>query len=132
MITKIINNSAVNWLAVFGWLAVIFWSSSISDFSAVVGPEGPSDLISSISHVFLFAVLTFLLIRALMASGISRNQAIAWGFLLALGYGLFDEIHQYFVPNREFHFSDWLLDFAGALVVVFGWRLKQAFFIRRF
>jgi VanZ family protein len=32
-------------------------------------------------------------------------------------YGASDEFHQYFVPNRDCEFWDWLADFGGAVIM---------------
>ena len=50
------------------WMGLIFWSSSIGDFSSVPGQEdGRSDLLSSIVHVAMYAILAFILINALLS-----------------------------------------------------------------
>ena len=36
--------------------------------------------------------------------------------VLAIGYGLFDEIHQSFVPTRTFQVVDLVLNSAGAIL----------------
>lgn len=47
--------------------------------------------------------------------------------LIASIYGLFDEIHQMFVPGRSAEFLDWLADFSGSLVAVLiiGYLLRR-------
>jgi VanZ family protein len=47
--------------------------------------------------------------------------------LIASLYGLFDEIHQMFVPGRSAEFLDWLADFSGSLlaVVITGYLIKK-------
>ena len=47
--------------------------------------------------------------------------------LIASLYGLFDEIHQMFVPGRSAEFLDWLADFSGSLlaVLITGYLIKK-------
>ena len=41
---------------------------------------------------------------------------------LALCIGLADELHQYFVPDRQPELDDWLADLAGTLCGLLVWR----------
>jgi VanZ family protein len=109
-------------------MVLIFISSSISDFSAITGGEEKrSDLVSSLVHIVMYAILTYLLVFAFISSGFKYKKAIGYGFIIAVLYGITDEFHQYFVPGREVHVSDWLLDVVGAFIVVnlFKYKLKN-------
>jgi len=48
---------------------------------------------------------------------------IKWYFLslISIGYGILDEIHQYFIPYRWFDYKDIIYDVIGAIlgVIVF-------------
>ena len=48
--------------------------------------------------------------------------------IIASIYGMFDEIHQMFVPGRSAEFLDWLADFGGSLVAV----LITSYLIKKF
>src|SRR3989338_11304210 len=88
------------------WMIVIFWESSIGDYSFVPGiKDGHNDFLSSIAHILSYLILCFLLTKSFMASGVKNNKSIIYGFILASLYGATDEIHQFFVPSREMHFS---------------------------
>lgn len=107
------------------WMMIIFWESSIGDYSSVPGTQdGHNDLLSSIVHVVSYLILCFLLTKSFIVSGIKNNKAIVYGFIITSLYGITDEIHQYFVPGREMHFSDWLLDTIGALIVFTFYKYK--------
>ena len=71
-------------------------------------------------HVITYGVLSVLFMRALADArwaGLTWLRAFqAWGF--AAAYGLFDEVHQRFVPGRSGSIGDWLADVAGAAVSV--------------
>ena len=100
------------------WMGLIFWESAIGDYSSVPGAkDGHNDFLSSIVHVLSYLILCFLFIKSFIVSGVERNKSIIYGFLLASLYGITDEWHQYFVPGREMHFGDWLLDVAGSFIV---------------
>jgi VanZ family protein len=122
------NLKILYWSASILWMGVIFVSSSISDFSTITGDsDDRSDLLSSIVHIVFFAVLAGLLTKSFMASGLSNKKSIAYAFLITIVYGALDEFHQSFVPGREVHLSDWLLDAIGALAIAkfYSHRIKK-------
>ena len=125
IIKKQENKAIIFWFLVIIWMVIICIGSSIS---VLPGTESLSDsdfnLISSIVHVILYAVLTGLLINALLFSNVKPSKALIFGFLFAIFYGITDEFHQSFVINREPHISDWLLDVAGGLIVFYFYRYK--------
>ncbi len=43
---------------------------------------------------------------------------LSYTFIICVTYGLLDEIHQIFVPNRTCEFYDWLADLSGSLLAV--------------
>ena len=112
-------------LATLTWLILIFWSSTISDYSSVPGQaDGQSDFLSSIVHLLVYAILCFLFIQLFSSYGLAKKKAIGYGFLATIFYGLTDEFHQLLVPGREAHLGDWLLDAVGAFIVVSLYRIK--------
>lgn len=120
----------LNWLLVIGWMGLIFYLSSIPSFPLDLS-VAEYNWVSSIAHVLLYAVLTWLLIRAFMASGLSLAKSFAFGFLLSIIYGATDEIHQLFVPGREAHISDWLLDLAGSYMILSFYTYKYGKYGKR-
>jgi VanZ family protein len=91
------------------WAAVIFTFSSIPDLGTGLGTW---DLVlRKIAHAAEFAVLGFLLVRAL------GNE---WAGLFAgVAYAISDEVHQHFVPGRQAAVRDVLVDTAGVAVGVY-------------
>ena len=104
------------WIAIALYCGGIFWLSSQSD------PPIPKKNIFSfpgadkVAHGLLYAGL-----GALVSVGIRRsnNPVKSWmqwyvpvGF--AILYGLSDEVHQLFVPDREFEWLDLVADGTGA------------------
>lgn len=91
--------------------ALIFSLSSASDL-----PDLPSGLSDKAAHLLLYGGLGFLLARA-MAGGLGRAVPL-WVpplvVLLSVAYGVSDEIHQLFVPSRQFDLLDLAADAIGA------------------
>jgi VanZ family protein len=70
-------------------------------------------------HIILFFVLFFCFVWSL--KHLKRFTILSRYFILAsltltILYGLLDEFHQYFVPNRTSDLYDWFADSAGALL----------------
>ncbi len=101
----------VYWAPVIVYLAVIFAGSSVSKL-----PDIPGGLSDKTAHAGEYAVLGFLLARALAGPG---WLAIRWvhgicAVVLATLYGVSDECHQLFVPGRQFDVIDMAADAIGA------------------
>ncbi len=98
------------WGPVLIYCALIFVLSSVSEVPAL--PRGISD---KWAHTLLYSGLGFLMARAL-AGGLGRPvplRVVVIVVLFAGGYGLSDEVHQLFVPRREFDLKDMAADVAG-------------------
>ena len=72
-------------------------------------------------------VLAVLVIRAIAAGRWDRlsfgSFARAWA--ITAGYGITDEVHQWFVPGRFASVADWIADALGAavaLAAIAAWR----------
>jgi VanZ family protein len=101
------------WGPVAAWAAVIFVLSSLS-----FGAGGPG-LPDWLTHGAVYCVLSLLVCRAL-AGGFPLPlswRAGALAVLLATAYGVSDEWHQSFIPERDSSTADVAKDFGGA---VFG------------
>jgi VanZ family protein len=97
------------WLPVVLWAALIFTLSSIPDLGTGLGTW---DLVlRKIAHAAEYAVLGFLLLRAL-------GNELA-GLAGGIAYAISDEIHQSFVPGRQAAVRDVLVDTAGVAVGVY-------------
>ncbi len=101
------------WLPVVVYLLVIFAGSSMS------GPRDiPGGLSDKTAHFLEYAGLGLLLARAL---GGRRWTSIPLRYVAVVAvaaalYGISDEIHQLFVPGREFDLRDMAADTLGASV----------------
>jgi VanZ family protein len=90
------------------WMAFIFILSSIPGRAL---PETPFFGFDKLVHVCLYVVLGFLWARALGCRFILV-------VVICAVFGLSDETHQLFVPNREFSLLDLSADIVGAFLGV--------------
>ena len=106
----------MNWAAVLSWAGIIFYASSLSD----LGLSTETNLAPILGHALEYAVLTFLLIRALGSKNSAARRTVWIAALLALAYAGSDEYHQSFVANRHPSALDLLVDAAaiGAVAIL--------------
>lgn len=109
---------ALCWLALAGWLGLIFYLSHQTSPPSVPG-RGLGGPESGLAHVAVYAVLATLCFWALARS--VRREGPLWAlaavaFALTVLYGVTDELHQAFVPGRTASQADILMDAAGALL----------------
>lgn len=98
------------WTPVVAYMALIFFLSSLT-----APPPLPAGTDKDL-HALLYAGLGVLLIRAL-SGGVRRNITVAvavTAVALAAAYGVSDELHQWFVPNRQLEMLDVVADTTGA------------------
>ena len=115
-------------LPAIAWATAIFIQSSMSYIDA---PDLGFDMQDKLFHAIEYAILGFLLRRALVFQGnqfIHRN--VSWLTILIGGiYAISDEIHQLFVPGRSGEIDDVIADIIGIMLVVFayfiGKQIKQ-------
>jgi VanZ family protein len=116
------------------WMALIFYLSSQNTWTSVKGPPWFNALRKS-GHIIEYSVLALLLGRALLGTWTLKGEAITrallariWqiGVLLATIYALTDEVHQSFVPRREFHLTDILIDGLSATAALGIWYIVRA------
>ncbi len=116
-------------------MAALFALSSVPDH----GPEAegvgqvlmPPPAWHNFAHVPAYAVLTWLWWRALRLAQWSLGASLVGSALIAFGYGIFDEIHQYFVPGRFLSGTDAALNAAGCVLAVAVIAVHQAVRARR-
>lgn len=111
------SGSAWRWVPVLLWMALIFALSAqaglrVSDDVSVDGP------IRHVVHIIVFGILAGLIAYALRARSTGTPRLLWLAVLLTTAYGVTDEIHQSFVPDRSGNGFDVLLDATGALIAV--------------
>jgi VanZ family protein len=94
------------------WLPVLIWAAVILSVSSIprtdLGPRlfpGCDKVLHFIEYLILGVVLRYW-------SGESRSLFVAGG----IGFGVIDELHQRWVPNRTASFWDFTADASGILV----------------
>ncbi len=113
--------------AAWRWGPVILWMAGIFVFSSLSRPLGPlSDTpyggpVGRLCHIGEYAGLAALLYRA-VRPGQTYAEAAIRSLLVTLAYALTDEVHQSFVPGREFSVLDLLWDGMGAVLALVGCR----------
>jgi VanZ family protein len=119
----VLDSHLARWLAVAGWMALIFFLSSQSRLPS---PEDPlvDLLFKKTAHFTAYAILALLMWRALPSG--RWVWALAW--LVAVLYAGSDEWHQSFVPGR--HPSPWdvVIDASGALagLLALRWFIQRS------
>jgi VanZ family protein len=98
------------WGAAAAWAAVIFYFSSRTSL-----PIPQVWGIDKVEHFTAYGILAVLCALACEASGIHPW----WGLVIALLYGISDELHQAFVPGRSCDVFDWMADSAGAAAAIY-------------
>lgn len=69
----------------------------------------------SFLHVIEYSALTFLFLRALFAYKNPPFRAFLLAIIITVVYGISDELHQSFVPNRVPDVMDVMMDGIGAV-----------------
>jgi VanZ family protein len=108
------------WAPVVAYMALIFFASSLSN------PPTPTNVSDKSLHFAAYFGLGVLAVRAALGGVPARvtRRGATLALLIAIGYGVFDEAHQWFVPGRTADVLDLLADSAGAvaaLVVCWAW-----------
>ncbi len=112
------------------WLVLIFIMSSIPGDKL---PDETFNLNDKLIHFFVFLILYVTASYSFYNQSkfsLMKKHFYAAGFILAVLYGISDELHQYFVPLRSCEFYDLLADAAGAaagMLVVYFTFYKRKF-----
>lgn len=107
----------LNWMPAVAIMTIIFVLSSVNGQTIEKAGLGYDSYHIS-GHFFLFIILCFAFYKAV------KNVFLA--VLFTVLYGVFDEIHQIFVPFRSSSFKDVFTDSIGALLSGgFLWKLQH-------
>ena len=129
----------LSWAAVVAMAALIFWMSAntgqqinhgLGIISAIKGALASAGTalfghdvdVSPVGHFAEYLVFGALLFNALhLHLGANRALTVALATVIASLYGVSDELHQIFVPERSCDPADWAVDtiaaFVGAMIV---------------
>ena len=116
------------WVPVAAYMGVIFGLSSTASLPAL--PAGISD---KLAHTLVYSGLGALLVRALARGRWPRVTPLVLlgAVVVTVLYGVTDEVHQRFVPGRQFDLQDLVADGVGAgaaAAVVWAWGIIRRFF----
>ncbi|MBM4175039.1 MAG: hypothetical protein FJ213_02545 [Ignavibacteria bacterium] len=76
---------------------------------------GMSDKAQHFLAYFFLAVLLDFSLRIQKKFGLKQNGHSYFSLLIVTLYGIFDEVHQYFIPGRFCEFSDFIADLIGGI-----------------
>lgn len=82
-------------------------------------------IIRKAAHFTVYGILFLFAYVACMGFQ-DRNKQIVLSFIITLAYAISDEIHQVFIPGRVGHYTDVLIDMAGALGAYSGLEFFRA------
>jgi hypothetical protein len=107
------------WLAIVLTIVCAFLIFYISSITFPTGSGKPSQ-VATIYHFTAFSYLTLFLVISLTKGKPSKSLIII-GILLAIIYGILDEIHQLFVPGRFASNKDVLIDSFGIILTALAY-----------
>ncbi len=111
------NKKIINWILVFLWAGVIFFFSHQPDLKSGF-PNQWDFVLRKLAHISEYAVLTFLLFRALNGNQLNKKKILFFSFLISFLYAISDEYHQTFILGRNGAVRDVLIDSIGMILVV--------------
>ena len=112
---KIINWFERNYL--ISWIITILIAVFIFYMSSKTFPPGIPGVsyLSYVYHFGVYFVFSFFLLISIIRGNIKNKYLIFISILIAIAYGISDEIHQFFVPGRYGCYEDALTDSIGIL-----------------
>lgn len=121
------------WLPPFVWMGVIFYFSSKQKVG-VADEYVVNFIFFKTLHLIEYAALYFLLFRAFQSSTVHKftlKQSLIYPIIFAIMFAISDEIHQTFVPTREGHPRDVIIDTIGILLC-FSYTKNNLHFLKLF
>ena len=119
--------AAIWWIAVLGWMAVIFFFSSQPDADSSGGEELHIGAYKG-AHLVVFGVLGVLVAGA--TRHLSTTRASWWAWVTVVIYAISDEIHQAFVPGRSPLVMDVAIDSVGGLIGILAFERPHSIQVR--
>ena len=112
---------------------MIVWALALFIESSIPGDHIPDfEFLShdKLIHAFIYIVFAFVVHRAIRYQQVFPFLAKHYylcTFLIVALYGATDELHQYFVPNRNCSLFDWFADCLGAITyLTFHWTVSKS------
>lgn len=101
----------------FFWLVLIFIESS---FPAQFFPKVEIINADKILHLGIYSLLALFCYISIIhqkKSNLLKKYPVYYTMIITGIYGITDELHQLYVPNRNCDFYDWLADFSGGIIM---------------
>jgi len=111
-------NKKIFHYSLFSYLILIF---TLSSFPSQDYPDIEIKFADKIVHVGVYFILCLLFFYSLKNQTKFvklRKSPLVFSLIFTSLYGITDELHQYFVPNRSSDIFDWIADTCGALVCI--------------
>jgi VanZ family protein len=100
----------ISWVLTLAQASAIFYVSSLSSVGLPMFWQS-----DKVFHAIAYAALAFLFSWSLSRYITSWKRIIIFSFIASTLYGMSDEFHQLFVPNRQSDFFDLVADAFGSL-----------------
>lgn len=105
------------WLLVIIWAGFIFYLSHQPELKSGL-PHQWDFILRKLAHITEYAILTFLLLRAISRYKVPQRKILILAFVFALFYAFSDEYHQSFIFGRQAASIDVLIDGIGILFAI--------------
>jgi len=112
ILNKSMSLKVKNWILVFIWAGFIFFLSN-QPFLKSDLPSQWDFILRKIAHISEYAILAWLLIRALREHGLTNRRILALAISISILYAISDEYHQNFILGRYGVLRDVLIDSVG-------------------
>ena len=118
------RRSIWRWVPAIADAALIFILSAQPNLHLAAEPD-LDFILHKVAHLIVYAVLGWLVARAIDGPTRSPRFLVAATLLLCVAYAATDELHQSFVPGRGPSPRDVVIDAAGASLGLLGYRLTR-------
>jgi len=116
-----------NWILVFIWASFIFFLSHQPFLESGLSNQWDF-ILRKIAHITEYAILTWLLIRALRGYQLTPSQILLLAISLSFLYAMSDEYHQTFILGRQGVPRDVFIDSFG--IFLGAWLSKMKVKVR--
>ena len=100
------------------YMGIIFWISSLPGEQLTPESAAGITISASIKHMGEYAILGILVSLVIAQVSNKTLSIIFYSFVFSSCYGIFDEIHQSFVPTRYCTFFDMYTNIIGSIIGV--------------
>ena len=111
------NKLIFNWTILFLYMFLIFYFSS-QDKIYILENTPDFNLRDKLLHVLEYGFLGFLTYNAFKQHEFLNKKLYFYVIMFAVIYAMSDELHQIFIPNREFSIFDFLADSLGSGLIL--------------